>query len=80
MSTFNVPTSWDGITVSQFKEVFSFKESDFDNIEEYFMQILSILSDVSISDIEEMDYEFLMESIQKVFFINTLPEKLGAKS
>lgn len=75
MSTFNIPTSWDGVTVSQFKEIFSFKESDFDNIEEYFMQILSILSDVSISDIEEMDYEFLMESIQKVFFINTLPNK-----
>lgn len=72
---FNIPTSWEGITVSQFKELFSFNEKDFENLEEYYMQILSILCDVPVSEIQELDYDFLYEAVKKISFMNTLPNK-----
>lgn len=72
------PRSWSDINVSQYKEIFKLKRDDFEEEDEYNIHLLSIVTDTSIEEIEEIDfddYQFLLSSISFVYYPPTRPCK-----
>jgi len=71
-----IPKSWDEINVDKFLEIYNYKLEDFDSQNQYYQNLLSILSDVPIEQIaDEMDYEDFVEEINDLFFITQTPFK-----
>lgn len=69
----NKQVSWDDVSVSQFKEIYSLKVEDFKDEAEYNINILSILTDISIDLIEQMKIEDYAALIQYYSFMTKIP-------
>ncbi len=69
------PSNWLSINVAQFIELFSLNLKEFDSQDDYYIQILSILSNQSIDDIEDLDYDDFKQHIANLNFIYRLPTK-----
>lgn len=67
------PKGWNQITVSQFKEIHSIKRDDFKSLEEYQIQLFSIISDTPPEYFEELEYEEFINMQEKFLFVSKLP-------
>jgi len=72
----NIPKSWANITVTQFKEIFIYKKDEFETIEDYYSQILSVVTDLSIDEIDGIDHSQFIEYIENIDFIYKMPNKI----
>jgi len=70
-----VPDSWNQISVGQFIELVSIKVEDFNCEDEYFIQLLSILTDTDSTIIEEMDIDDFNQIKSRLIFLSKLPSK-----
>lgn len=75
---FYVPKSWSEINVKTFIELTKITPEDFNNDDEYYIELLSILGDLSKEDIEEMDYNEYNNCISNLSFLKTTPNKKPA--
>jgi hypothetical protein len=74
------PKSWNDITIDQFLEIVFLKVEDFTSQLEYDANLLSIISDTSISIINDLDYDEFNRLNEKFKFIKVLPNKPPSKS
>ena len=68
----NVPTSWDGISLKKFQEInkyYSDKDKHFD-----VREVIHILADKTIDEVNELPAEFLQVIMEKLSFIEKEPE------
>ena len=68
----NVPTSWDGITLKKFQEInkyYSDKDKQFD-----VREVIHIMTDKTIDEVNELPAEFLQIIMEKLSFIEKEPE------
>lgn len=68
-----LPKSWNDITVEQFRELKSLDNEGFDSLFSYEIEALSIIANIEIETIEEMDVDELTELITKISFIKKQP-------
>jgi len=69
------PNNWLSINVAQFIELFSLNLKEFESQDDYYIQILSILSNQSVESIEDLDYDVFKQHISNLNFIYRLPTK-----
>jgi hypothetical protein len=69
-----VPSSWNDITVNQFIQIHSLLEKKFNSNDEYYVEIISLLSDTPIDELEELTYEEFNSLIKNVEFLTTPPK------
>lgn len=69
----NVPTSWDGITLKKFQEInkyYSDKDKQFD-----VREVIHIMTDKTIDEVNELPAEFLQIIMEKLSFLQVEPEQ-----
>lgn len=69
----NVPTSWDGISLKKFQEInkyYSDKDKEFD-----VREIIHIMTDKTIDEVNELPAEFLQIIMEKLSFLQVEPEQ-----
>ena len=69
----NVPTSWDDITLKKFQEInkyYSDKDKEFD-----VREIIHIMTDKTIDEVNELPAEFLQIIMEKLSFLQVEPEQ-----
>lgn len=72
MMTITIPNSWDGITIEKFPIIYDLlHDSNIDKIDKE-IRIISVLSDIPVSDIEKIQINQLKELIKAVNFIFTM--------
>lgn len=76
----NIPTSWKDITVSQYLESSNLKVEDFDYIEDYYIQLFSILTDEDPTVFEDMTVEQFIQLKSKIGFLLNLPNNRPLKT
>ena len=68
----NVPTSWDGISLKKFQEINKYYS---DKYKEYDVsEIIHIMTDKTIDEVNELPAEFLQVIMEKLSFIEKEPE------
>ena len=69
----NVPTSWDDITLKKFQEInkyYSDKDKEFD-----VREVIHIMTDKTIDEVNELPAEFLQIIMEKLSFLQVEPEQ-----
>lgn len=69
------PNNWNDVTVAQFVELYSLQQDDFKTEDEYNIHLLSILTDTSIEELEELSIDEYEELLGNILFIKQLPIK-----
>lgn len=67
------PISWNDITVSQFMELYSVNKDDFELMDDYHIQILSIIYDLPISYFEDMGIDEYKSVLANTSFLSKQP-------
>jgi hypothetical protein len=70
---YDIIQKWDDVTVSNFIHLTRIKKEDFVNDEDYLIAIISILSDLTQQELENIEYDIFVKIVDKIEFINTLP-------
>ncbi len=74
-----VPKSWQDITVNQFIELSQIKKEEFLSNEEFDLFYISLLTDTSMSIIEDLPFDEFKKLLTQFNFIDKLPNKPPAK-
>jgi hypothetical protein len=69
----NLPKNWNEISVSQWVELNTIDEQEFNSVFLQTIEALSILSDTDPEELEDLDPEVIIELAQKVSFIRREP-------
>ena len=72
MMKITIPNSWDGITIDKFPIIYDLlKDTNIDKIDKE-IRIISVLSDIPVSEIEKIQIDYLKKLIKAVNFIFTM--------
>lgn len=74
LGTWNVPTSWDELTLKQYQEIERFYEKN-DKKEIDIVEFLSILSNHTIDEINNLPVDFLDILLAQISFLQTKPQE-----
>jgi len=74
------PKSWQDLTIDQFIELNQLTSEQFETEDEYNVHLLSLITDTSISIIENLEYEKYIELNKKFSFLKTRPNKPASLS
>jgi len=70
----SIISSWDSITIDQFQEIFLSKPEDFNTYDEYNIFLVSVLQNISIDEVEEMELEEYNKQIRALGFLKNIPK------
>jgi hypothetical protein len=74
-----LPENWGGISITQYMEINEIIKLELSQ-NEYFIELISLLADIPISDVEELSYNEFMDCIKSLEFLQHKPNKHHSKS
>ncbi len=75
----NLPDNWGGISISQYLEINELIKLELPQTN-YFIELISLLADVPISDVEELSYNEFMLCIKSLDFLQHKPNRQHSQS